>query len=308
MSHGGAGRRWPRGIPDLGATGHAFRLEGSGSRIRSYRVLLKLVLGAEAPPSTRCSRHHWQHSGRLAEDTRDRVGAEYPLARWSRIFCTLSAQQELSMVENPDHPPGHLQASDEIVDARLWSGIHFGRVGEQGASIGRQIAHVPRVRDPLVPDTGSGSRRLTRRRSPPRRPQRSRIGVSKRPAENESVRLQVPRVLRAHEDRHLLVLVERKNRPCTYRDGSQLAHRRRVGLGLTGGRSAGGIRRNDHFDRLVMMQPEEAWPVVAWRSIAAGKHRRALGRSRDPPDRRAVQSPSSTPWMGRFGLPLWQRA
>jgi hypothetical protein len=32
------------------------------------------------------------------------------------------------------------QAIDEVVDARVWSGIHFRTADEQGAKIGRQIA------------------------------------------------------------------------------------------------------------------------------------------------------------------------
>jgi hypothetical protein len=33
------------------------------------------------------------------------------------------------------------QAIDEVVDARVWSGIHFRTADEQGAKIGRQVAH-----------------------------------------------------------------------------------------------------------------------------------------------------------------------
>ena len=32
------------------------------------------------------------------------------------------------------------QAIDEVVDARVWSGIHFRNADEQGAKIGRQVA------------------------------------------------------------------------------------------------------------------------------------------------------------------------
>ncbi len=32
------------------------------------------------------------------------------------------------------------QAADEIVDARVWSGIHFRTADEVGAKIGRQVA------------------------------------------------------------------------------------------------------------------------------------------------------------------------
>jgi hypothetical protein len=32
------------------------------------------------------------------------------------------------------------RAIDEIVDARVWSGIHFRTADEQGARIGRQVA------------------------------------------------------------------------------------------------------------------------------------------------------------------------
>ena len=33
------------------------------------------------------------------------------------------------------------QAADEIVDARVWSGIHFRTADEAGAKIGRQVSH-----------------------------------------------------------------------------------------------------------------------------------------------------------------------
>jgi PAP2 superfamily len=168
-----------------------------------------------------------------------RYWAENPPATWSRIFRTLSAQQELSLVENarffaalymtgadaliavwddkehssfwrpitaireadtdgnpatqpepawlpliptppyPEHPSGHTgvsgsfvatlqdlfgtdrvawtdtnnagltrsftrfsQAIDEIIDARVWSGIHFRTADEQGALIGRNVARL----------------------------------------------------------------------------------------------------------------------------------------------------------------------
>jgi hypothetical protein len=167
-----------------------------------------------------------------------RYWAENPPATWSRIFRTVSAQEQLSVVENarffamlymtaadalisvwddkarcsfwrpitaireadtdgnprtepdagwlpliatppyPEHPSGHAglsgsfaktlqhffgtdkvawsdtnnagltrsftrfsQAIDEIVDARVWSGIHFRTADEQGERIGRQVAH-----------------------------------------------------------------------------------------------------------------------------------------------------------------------
>ena len=166
-----------------------------------------------------------------------RYWAENPPATWSRVFRTLSAQQELSLAENarlyaqlyltaadalitvwddkaatlfwrpltaireaagdgnpateadpgwlplivtppyPEHPSGHTglsgsivatlqgffgtdeigwadtnnagltrsftsfsQAIDEIVDARVWSGIHFRNADEQGEKIGKQVA------------------------------------------------------------------------------------------------------------------------------------------------------------------------
>lgn len=35
---------------------------------------------------------------------------------------------------------GFSQAIDEVVDARVWSGIHFRTADEQGARVGRQVA------------------------------------------------------------------------------------------------------------------------------------------------------------------------
>ena len=47
------------------------------------------------------------------------------------------------------------QAIDEVVDARVWSGIHFRTADEQGAKIGRQVAryrdrhYFEPIRDPF---------------------------------------------------------------------------------------------------------------------------------------------------------------
>jgi hypothetical protein len=37
------------------------------------------------------------------------------------------------------------QAREEIINARVWSGIHFRTADEQGATIGKQVAHWSRT-------------------------------------------------------------------------------------------------------------------------------------------------------------------
>jgi hypothetical protein len=98
--------------------------------------------------------------------------AENGARTWFRIFRTVSAQEGLTLEENraslrtgaaartlqnlfgTDHiawtdttlggqTRSFTRASDamnEVVDARVWSGIHFLRADEHGAQIGRQVA------------------------------------------------------------------------------------------------------------------------------------------------------------------------